>query len=137
MARYRQYEPNQMVMMPLNPAMAFPEGTFERFLVDTIGKFDLHGFDVEKDDRGGEPSYDPRTLLGIIFYGFCRGIFSSRRLSAACIHDVAFMFVSGFVTPEHSTICRFIAMHKEAIKSLFAQVLYIADNGGADIFLDN
>ena len=44
------------------------------------------------------------------------------------MHDVAFMFVSGFVTPEHSTICRFIAMHKESIKSLFAQVLYVADN---------
>ena len=114
--------------MALNPATTFPEGTFERFLVDTIGKLDLSDFENVKDDQGGEASYDPRSLLGIIFYGFCRGTFSSRKLSIACLHDSSFMFVSGFATPEHSTICRFIITHKQAIISLFAQVLYIADN---------
>lgn len=117
-------------MMPLDFQQIYPAGTYERFLVETIGQMDLGGFSSETPDLGGETPYDPRALLGLIFYGFSTGTYSSRRLSAACIHDIRYVFVSGGCTPDHATICRFLVKYHEAIKELFTQILYIADNLG-------
>lgn len=130
MNRYRRYEPDQTVMMPLDFSALFPTGTYERFLVETIQQFDLNQFEKDGIDQGGQTPYDPRSLLGIILYGFSVGTYSSRKLSQACANDIRYMFISGYANPEHTTICRFIARHQEALKDLFAQILYIADNMG-------
>ena len=128
MNRYRRYEPDQSVMIPLNFSQVFPQGTFERFLVDTIQQFDLSQFEKAWTDKSGETPYDPRSLLGIILYGFSVGVYSSRKLSKACANDFRYMLISGYAEPEHTTICRFILQHQEALKNLFVQILYIADN---------
>ena len=133
MTRYKRYEPKQHLILPIDPDKMYPIDTFERFLVDTIEKLNLLAFDKNENDKGGESRYDPRSLLGIIFYGFSRGTFASRKLSKACQSDLGFMFVSGYAEPEHSTICRFIQQYKNEIKKIFSQILYIADNSG---FLD-
>ncbi len=130
MARYKKYEPKQQIILPIDPEKMYPIDTFERFLVDTIEKLDFSDFDNIEDDKGGESRYDPRSLLGIIFYGFSRGTFSSRKLSNACQSDLGFMFVSGYAEPEHSTICRFIQQYKKELKKIFTQILYIADKSG-------
>ena len=133
MSRYKKYEPKQHMILPIDPDKMYPIDTFERFLVDTIEKLDLADFNKNEDDKGGESRYDPRSLLGMIFYGFSKGTFSSRKLSNACQSDLGFMFVSGYAEPEHSTICRFVQQYKEELKKIFTQILYIADNSG---FLD-
>jgi len=130
MQRYRPYEPSQTLMLPLDFEHTFPAGTYERFLVDTINGFDLSRFENCEMDAGGETPYDPRALLGIVFLGFSTGTFSSRRLSLACVRDIRYMFVGGGNAPEHSTICRFLEKYRDAIKDLFTQILYIADNIG-------
>jgi hypothetical protein len=69
-------------------------------------------------------------MLGIILYGFCRGIFSSRKLERACQQDIGFMYVSGQNTPDHTVICRFIQRWDKAMKDIFQKVVYLAHNKG-------
>ena len=40
------------------------------------------------------------------------------------------MYVSGFCTPDHSTICRFLNNNTENLKSIFVQLLFFADEMG-------
>ncbi|MDC7223155.1 MAG: transposase [Spirochaetales bacterium] len=133
MSRYKKYEPKQHMFLPVDPEVMFPVESFERFVVDAIDQLDLTIFDKHGDDKGGETPYDPRSLLGIFFYGYAKGVFSSRKLSESCHSDLGFMFVSGYTEPEHSTLCRFLQNYGEEIRTLFSQILFIADNLG---FLD-
>jgi transposase len=107
MERFRGYEPDQQVFMTFNPSEKFGRDSFECFLVTTINDFDVTAF-WANTDRGGETPYDPRAMLGIILYGFCQGIFSSRKLEHSCRHDLGFMYVSGHNSPDHAAICRFL-----------------------------
>jgi len=131
MRRYKDYQPDQSVFITVSGAERFPEGTFERFIVDVFSKMDLEppreGEDI---DRGGETPYDPRGIFGVIFYGFARGVFSSRKLEAACERDLGFMYVSGFTTPDHSTFSRYISDQRDLMVRIFAQILYLADEQG-------
>ena len=121
----------QSVFISFSPEDYFPLGTFERFLVDVFSQIDFEeSVEDPQCDQGGETPYDPRGVFGAIFYGFSKGIFSSRKLEAACKQDVGFMYVSGFCTPDHSTFSRYISDRKELITTIFAKVLFLADKQG-------
>ena len=127
MRKFKRYEPKQNMMIPFNPEEHFPENSFETFLVNTLKKLDIECFYTDEPTKGELP-YNPRALLGIIFYGIVLGIFSSRKMERSCRNDFGFMYVSGFATPDHATICRFIERFPEQIKIIFASILYIADS---------
>ena len=120
----------QSVFISFLPEEHFPLGTFERFLVDVFSRIEFEESEEPQCDQGGETPYDPRAVFGAIFYGFSKGIFSSRKLEAACKQDLGFMYVSGFCTPDHSTFSRYISDRKEIITTFFAKVLYLADKQG-------
>ena len=69
-------------------------------------------------------------MLGIILYGFCRGIFTSRKLEKACRNDLGFMYVSGHNTPDHAAICRFLQRHRDILNETFRQIVYLAYKKG-------
>ncbi len=128
--RYKRYEPTQSIIHTFDPAETFPNGTFERFLVNIINQLDLSGFENSQEDRGGETPFDPRSLLGIIFYSYCNSCFSARKMEKNCEHHMGYIFVSGYNTPEHSTISRFLNKYELQILDLFAKILYLADKSG-------
>ena len=129
--RIQPYNPDQILMLDFNPGKTFPEGTFERFLVNMLIDMDLSDFEYSQGlDKGGSEEHNPRALLGIIFYGNSLSVFSSRKMADLCIFDYRYMFVSGGASPDHSTISRFVNRYPEAIKNVFTKVLYVAENLG-------
>ena len=71
-------------MFEVDPEKAFPSGTFERFIVDTMKNIDIAKFSIlEGLDKGGPDKINPKSLLGIIFYGYADGVFSSYKLSTS------------------------------------------------------
>ena len=121
----------QSVFISFSPEDHFPRGSFERFLVDVFSQIEFEeSIEELLPDQGGETPYDPRAIFGAIFYGFSKGVFSSRKLETACRQDMGFMYVSGFCTPDHSTFSRYISDRKEMITTIFARVLYLADKQG-------
>jgi transposase len=49
-----------------------------RFVVDAVAQLDLKAVYARFGGRGGEP-YAPEILLGLLFYGYATGVFSSRK----------------------------------------------------------
>jgi transposase len=79
---------------------------------------------------GGRPPYAPRAMVGLILYGILRGITSLRDLERFARVDLACMWVSGGILPDHSIIGRFIQRHadyltEEFFVSLTRQVLRV------------
>jgi len=129
MTRFKNYSPDQLMMMSLNLSDTYPEGTFERFLVEMLQEIDTNGF-YDYEDKGGESPFNPKSMLGIIFYGIIRGEFSLRKMSENCHTHTGYMLVSGYATPNYSTIGRFINNHHDEIRDVFCQLVYLASEKG-------
>lgn len=129
--RFRPYNPDQITFHTFDPSQTFQIGCFERFIVETIKDIDISDFEKRDTyDLGGPDEINPRSILGIIFFGYADGMFSSRDLETLALYDQRYMFVSGGETPDHSTIARFVNKYEEEICIIFVQVLYIANNMG-------
>jgi Transposase domain (DUF772) len=50
-------------------------------------------------DGHGHPAYDPKRLLGVLLYGYCLGVRSSRQLERQLHEDIAFRVLAASQTP--------------------------------------
>jgi len=100
-----------------------------RFVVKTVSSLDLGEIYGQYGPVGGEP-IAPQILLGLLFYGYATGIFSSRKIEKATYEFIAFRFIAGGLHPDHDTIAYFRRRFLEQIKGLFVQVLVIAVREG-------
>ena len=71
-----------------------------------------------------------RLLLGLLFYGYATGVFSSRKIEKATYESIPFRFLAGGWHPDHDTIANFRKTFLPEITELFAQVLVIAHELG-------
>src|SRR3970040_2984618 len=72
-----------------------------------VGELDLGAIHRAYRAERGRPPYHPEAMVGLLLYGACRGIYSSRRLEKACGRDVAFMYIMGNGRPDFHTIAQF------------------------------
>ena len=79
--------------------------------------------------RGGEP-IAPEILLGLLFYGYATGTFSSRKIEQATYESIPFRFLAGDLHPDHDTIAHFRKTFLPELKDLFVQVLLWAQTVG-------
>jgi transposase len=81
-----------------------------------VHQLDLQPFyRAHRDDGHGHPAYDPKLLLGVLLYGYCVGVRSSRQIERRCTEDIAFRVLAANQTPDHVTIARFRARHEQAL----------------------
>src|SRR5690606_5362350 len=85
--------------------------------------------DTYTEERGFPP-YHPVMMTALLLYGYCQGIYSSRRLARACEERVDFMAVTGLNQPDFRTISEFRRRHLAALKGLFVQVLKLCQRAG-------
>jgi transposase len=106
-----------------------PPDHLARFVVDTIAQLDLSVIYARYAPRGGQP-YAPEILLGLLFYGYATGLFSSRKLERATYETVPFRFIAGNLHPDHDTLATFRKTFLSELKDLFVQVLLLAQVAG-------
>src|SRR3989449_4177823 len=80
-----------------------PPEHLARFVVDSVALLDLSALYAHYGSRGGEP-YAPEVLLGLLFYGYATGVFSSRKIERATYEAVPFRFIAGNLHPDHDTL---------------------------------
>src|SRR5579859_7752484 len=116
-----------------------PPEHLARFVVDSVALLDVSALYAHYGSRGGEP-YAPEVLLGLLFYGYATGVFSSRKIERATYETVPFRFIAGDLHPDHDTIAAFRKTFLSELKALFVEVLLLAQAVGllrlGDISLD-
>jgi transposase len=93
MAKYKNYDYSQMVMLPVSLEDQLMPGTLE-FAIHTLveTRMDLSRFDDRYDnDETGRSAYDPKILLKVVLLAYSRGLISSRRIERACRENVTLL----------------------------------------------
>ncbi len=84
-------ERDQPFLLPPDLRDWLPDGHLAWFILDVVDQLDLAPFYRQhRDDGHGHPAYDPKTLLGVLLYGCCLGVRSSRQLERRLHEDIAF-----------------------------------------------
>jgi transposase len=104
---------------------ALPPNHLARFVVDVIAQLDLTAIYKRYAPLGGE-ALAPEILLGILFYGYATGLFSSRKLERATYESIPFRFVASGLHPDHDTIAHFRKTFLAELQDLFVQILLLA-----------
>ncbi len=108
---------------------ALPASHLARFVVDIIQQLDLSQVYAKYAPTGGV-AIAPEVLLGLLFYGYATGIFSSRKIECATHESIPFRYVAGGLHPDHDTIANFRKVFLAEIQELFVQILLLAQASG-------
>lgn len=108
---------------------ALPPNHLARFVVLVIGQLDLSHIYMRYAPVGGE-AIAPEILLGLLFYGYATGVFSSRKIEKATYENIPFRFIASGVHPDHDTIANFRKTFLAEIQELFVQILLMAKLAG-------
>src|SRR5580692_4169499 len=128
---YRAYLPEQDLLLPPSLRDWLPENHLAHFVSDVVDELDLSAMEAiyEKEERG-QPPYHPRMMTKILLYGYCVGVFSSRRIERKLTEDVGFRILAAGNEPDFRTISDFRKLHLAALQGLFDQLLQIALRAG-------
>ena len=129
---YRAYHPDQDLLLPPSLRDWLAENHLVYFVSDLVDELDLSKIHAvyEKELRG-QPPYDPGLMTKLLVYGYCVGVFSSRKIQRRLQEDVPFRVLAAGNTPDFRTISDFRKIHLEALQGLFEQVLAMALEAGA------
>jgi transposase len=129
--KFREWKPSEYGGQPVTPAEALPEDDLVFFLLEIIPRMDLSAFYAyyERETRGAPP-FDVTMMCTLLVYSYCVGVFSSRKIAAACERNLAFMAIVGSDPPDFRTISDFRKIHLGAFEDLFVEVLRLAGEMG-------
>jgi transposase len=130
--RYKTYEPEQSILFPPNIKDWLPVDHLANFVSDVVDQLDLSAIEAvyEKDLRG-QPPYNPRMMTKLLLYGYCVGIFSSRRIQRVLFEEIPFRVLAADNQPDFRTISDSRKIHHPALQGLYEQVLGMALKAGA------
>lgn len=129
---YRPYVPEQDLLLPPSLREWLPEDHLAYFVSDLIDQLDLSAITaVYEDEERGYPPYHPVMLTKVLVYGYCVGVFSSRRIQRRLLEDIPFRVLAAGNEPDFRTIADFRKTHLTALRGLFEQVLQMARELGA------
>ncbi len=142
MARYKHYDYDQLLMVPVSLENQLMPGTLESAIHHVVEeRLDLSIFEERyQNDETGRKAIDPKILIKVVLFGYCRGLISSRSLERACLENITFMALACGEKPDHITIAAFVSSIDNEIGSLFTKVLLICEEedllGGTHFSLD-
>jgi transposase len=129
--KYRPWNPTAYAQQAFTPAGRLPEGDLVFFLLDIVPQLDLDPFYASYEiETRGQPSFDPALLVCLLLYAYCVGVYSSRKIAAACERNLAFLTIVGDDRPDFRTISDFRKGHLDAFADVFTQVLRLAAEAG-------
>jgi transposase len=129
---YRPYYPDEDLLLPPSLRDWLPESHLVYFVSDVVDNLDLSAMEaVYGNEKRGQPPYDPWMMTKILVYGYCVGVFSSRRIERRLVEDIAFRVLAADNQPNFRTISDFRKIHLNTLEGLFEEVLKIALEAGA------
>jgi len=128
--RFKPYSLDEPLALSPDMREWLPAGHLAHFIIDVVGELDLSPIVVKYKGRRGQPPYHPVMMVRLLFYAYCIGKPSSRKIERATYEDVAFRMLAGNQHPDHDTIATFRKLHLVELARLFLQVLQLCQHAG-------
>jgi transposase len=122
MAReYLPYDANTGLLFPrrLDELVAADDPV--RMVLEATESLKLSAFAPTGRPSGQQP-YHPLLMVRLLIWGYCNGVYSSRRIATAVARDVTFMLLAGDCRPSYRAINRFRCDHHRALGEIFEHV---------------
>ncbi len=126
----KPYDFGQQLLVPLDINEVLPERHLARFVADVTASLDLSILLKPSDEQVGQRPYDPRMMFNLLFYAYCIGVHTSRKIEERLHLDLAFRYLAAGHFPDHVTIARFRDKHLDNLNNLFVQVLMMCKKLG-------
>jgi transposase len=127
--KFRTVNYEESINQTVRLAEVLPASHLAWFVVNVIAQLDLGRIYKRYAEQGGE-AIAPDVLLGLLFYGYATGVFSSRKIEKATYESIPFRFIAGGLHPDHDTLAHFRKTFLNEIKDLFVQILLLAQEVG-------
>ncbi len=119
------------MLLPPSVQELVPAGHLAHFVRDLVrDSLDLSAILDDYREERGYPPYHPVMMTALLLYSYCQGVYSSRRMAAACEQRVDFMAITALQQPDFRTISDFRKRHLPALGALFGQVLVLCEQAG-------
>jgi len=89
---------------------------------EAVEHIDLSSF-YKKLSTVGNPAYDPKMHVKLLFYGYATKTCSSRRIDDKVQSDVAFIYLAGMQKPDFRTISDFRKNNVCELRSAFVEIV--------------
>jgi transposase len=128
---FRDWEPDQVWLLPPSLQDLVPAGHVAHFVRDTVRSgLDLGPILESYGEERGYPPYHPEMMVALLLYAYSQGVYSSRRIARGCEERLDFAAVTAMQRPDFRTISDFRKRHSEALRGLFVQVLQLCREAG-------
>lgn len=119
---FKPYNQDQIFLFPKSLKDFIPKGHLVYLIDDIVEKFDLTPI-IQKYSTNGCRAYAPVMLTKLLFYAYCTGVYSSRKLAQRLEDNVFFMYLSAMQYPDFRTISDFRKNHLKELSEFFVEVL--------------
>jgi transposase len=127
---FREWTPEQNLMFPPSPLDLVEKDELAHFIrALVLEQLDLREILSQYEEERGYPPFHPAMMTAVLLYGYCQGIYSSRRTARACRQRVDFMVLTSMQKPfpdDQSIPGR----HLKTLGALFGQVLRLCQKAG-------
>ena len=104
-----------------------------RFIVQLVNRLDLNDLYADYSTQGGD-AFEPAVLLATWFLAYSEGQTSTRKLEGLCLRDMHYIYTSGHLKPDHTSLSRFRQRHLERLPGYFVQMIRMAVEEGISDF---
>src|SRR4051794_12602334 len=93
--RYVCPQRDQVVLAPALLSESLPEDHLAWWVIEAVGLLDTRALHARPGGARGRRPYLPEMMFGLILYGYCRGVRSSRRLQQGCREEAGLRLICG------------------------------------------
>jgi len=129
MDKFKPYDINEIYLLPPSVNEFIPEDHLARVISEIVEQINTSEIE-SKYSKLGQKSYHPKLILKTLFYGYCIGVRSGRKIATKCETDTAFMYLATMQRPDFRTINDFRKDNIKQIESYFIDVLHIGKDLG-------
>ena len=128
---FRPWTIDQPLLLPPSVQDFVGEDHLARFILALVLEpLDLGEIEAAYASERGQPPFDPAMMTALLLYGYCHGVYSSRRIAKAARERVDFLSIVGLDPPDFRTVSDFRKRHLKALAGLFGQVLKLCEQAG-------
>ena len=128
---FRPWTIAQPLLLPPSVQDFVGEDHLARFILALVLEpLDLGEIEAAYASERGQPPFDPAMMTALLLYGYCNGVYSSRRIAKAARERVDFLSIVGLDPPDFRTVSDFRKRHLKALAGLFGQVLKLCEQAG-------
>lgn len=124
MNKFKPQQQAQLYLLPPSVEDFIPSGHLARVVSEVVETLEVSSIEAKYSELG-QKSYAPRLIIKLLFYGYCIGIRSGRKIAAACESDTAFMYLASMYHPDFRTINDFRKDNIAFVEKAFIQVVQL------------